>query len=419
MTTDADIVVVGAGAAGLAAAAELAALGRSVILLEAAGQIGGRARTVEPVPGLPFDLGASFIHAADAGNPWADLALAVGARPQADPRHRLLAADGIAAAPAELLQLLAGLDDLKQRIAALATGGTAAVAEAVPPAHPQAGYLRSWAGAWICGEDAAAVDAADWAQSRAGQDWLLPDGYGRLVTRFGRHLPVRLGHAVERILVGGGRVRVLGRWGAVDAGAAIVTVPVGVLLDGRPVFEPGLPDAVRSALEGVRPGLLMKIGLQLADAGRELGDDVYLSGHGDAPASLLFHMRGFGRPMAMAFAGGALARELEAAGEAAAFAHARAALGEILGHAAVRAVAPLAVSQWGRDPLARGSYSVARPGCAPARAVLQRPIHERIWLAGEACDSDGWAATVAGAYLSGRRAARAASAARRTVAIPP
>lgn len=413
MPGDVDVAIVGAGAAGLAAAAALRTAGLSFALLEAAGRIGGRVLTVEPFPGLPFDLGASFVHAADRGNPWADIALALDARPRIDRRRRLLVADGRMADADAHAVLAAGIERLKDRIDVLAGGGIAAVGEAVAPDDPLAAYLRAWAGAWICGEEAASVDARDWADARAGEDWLLPDGYGRLVERFAHGLPARLGHPVERIVAGGRSVRLEGPWGALRARASIVTVPVGVLLEGRPAFSPALPADILAALAGLRPGLLMKIGLRLGNAGRGLGDDVYLSGYGPAPATMLFHLRGFGRPVAMAFAGGDLARALEAAGEDAAFTHARELLGQILGHDAVRDVAPLAVSMWGRDPLARGSYSVARPGQAQARQVLNRPIHDRIWLAGEACDTGGWAATVAGAYLTGRRAA---AAARRTVA---
>ena len=63
---------------------------------------------------------------------------------------------------------------------------------------------------------------------------------------------------------------------------------------------------------------------------------------------------------------------------------------------------------WGMDPFALGSYAVARPGAAAMRAVLGLPLADRVLFAGEACAGDGWAATVAGAHLSGKRAARAA-----------
>ncbi|SVD15700.1 uncharacterized protein METZ01_LOCUS368554, partial [marine metagenome] len=58
-----DIVIVGAGAAGLAAAKELQRLEHDFLLLEASHRIGGRAYTEELIPGMPFDLGAHWIMA--------------------------------------------------------------------------------------------------------------------------------------------------------------------------------------------------------------------------------------------------------------------------------------------------------------------------------------------------------------------
>jgi len=57
------------------------------------------------------------------------------------------------------------------------------------------------------------------------------------------------------------------------------------------------------------------------------------------------------------------------------------------------------------DPFGLGSYSVARPHAADERRALATPLAERIYFAGEAASTDGWAATVAGAYFSGRNAA--------------
>src|SRR4051812_29043694 len=61
---DIDIVVVGAGAAGLAAAKEIRAAGHSFALLEARPRIGGRAFTDTSL-GVPFDAGAEYIHWAE------------------------------------------------------------------------------------------------------------------------------------------------------------------------------------------------------------------------------------------------------------------------------------------------------------------------------------------------------------------
>ncbi|MFL5036351.1 MAG: FAD-dependent oxidoreductase, partial [Microvirga sp.] len=67
-----DVAIVGAGAAGLAAAKELRKAGRSFVVLEARARIGGRAYTDDTL-GIPFDAGAQYIHWAER-NPWKKIA---------------------------------------------------------------------------------------------------------------------------------------------------------------------------------------------------------------------------------------------------------------------------------------------------------------------------------------------------------
>jgi monoamine oxidase len=112
----------------------------------------------------------------------------------------------------------------------------------------------------------------------------------------------------------------------------------------------------------------------------------------------------------LAFVGGDLARELERAGEAAAGAFALEPLLEIFGSSLKSHLRGVRQTRWGGDPFALGSYAAARPGGARMRAVLAQTVADRLLFAGEACAAGGWAATVAGAHLSGQRAAREALA---------
>ena len=65
MAAETDVAIVGAGAAGIAAARKLAAAGRRVVILEAADRVGGRCITDTATFGMPFDLGAHWLHAPD------------------------------------------------------------------------------------------------------------------------------------------------------------------------------------------------------------------------------------------------------------------------------------------------------------------------------------------------------------------
>ena len=72
-TSDLDVVVIGAGAAGVGAATRLAKSGMRHLVLEARDRAGGRAWTVDVAPGLPVDLGCGWLHSAET-NPWAGIA---------------------------------------------------------------------------------------------------------------------------------------------------------------------------------------------------------------------------------------------------------------------------------------------------------------------------------------------------------
>ena len=116
------------------------------------------------------------------------------------------------------------------------------------------------------------------------------------------------------------------------------------------------------------------------------------------------------RDAAIVFVGGAQARQLEEEGTASRRRlRAVSALAEIYGNELRGLLARSSVTRWGKDPFARGSWSMATPGNADKRLVLAQPHHDRVLFAGEATDPV-WATRVGGAYASGLRAAREALA---------
>ena len=156
-------------------------------------------------------------------------------------------------------------------------------------------------------------------------------------------------------------------------------------------------------------GAYTKVGLRL-DPGRidlkALGDAVSVARKGADDLTIYFEVSPFGRPLAVANLGGDGARALCEAGEPAAVAEVTDRLVAILGSQARGVVIGGRLAGWWTDAFARGSYSIAKPGHADARADLQVPIGDRIFLAGEAL-AGGGAMTVGGASLDGERAGRA------------
>jgi monoamine oxidase len=404
---DVDVIVIGAGAAGLAATRSLLAAGCRVAMLEARNRIGGRVWT-EPWHGLGFDHGASFIHA-EQMNPWTTIARHLRVATEIDPRRRLLFIGARLASEPELAAFVAArAQAVHQVIEAAKTGRAVSIAEAVQGSGPWSAQAQVALGPWLLGVENEAADAADFADGVSGRDRLVGIGFGRLVTLYGRGVPVTLNAAARRIDYRGPGVVVETAAGRLGGRLAVVTLPVGVLAAERVRFEPALPLDRLRAIDALPMGLLTKIALFFEGDPFGHGDTFYLHRRTVDQRAALYMMRPCGQDVVVAFLGGSLARELEHAGEAAAGTFALEPLLEIFGSSLRQHLRGVRQTRWGIDPFATGSYAVARPGCAAMRAVLAKPLADRLLFAGEACAGDGFAATVAGAHLSGRRAAREA-----------
>jgi monoamine oxidase len=418
-----DVVVIGAGVAGLAAAHALRAAGRDVIVLEASSRIGGRAWTTHPAElgGDPFDHGAAWLHAADH-NKLVPIARAAGETlfdSDAARQERVWTGPGFAT-ETEAAALDRAWDSYDRKGAELAHGPDrplAAIADALGD-DPWAATIEAWQGPVIDAAEPSDISLADWhANELAGGNLMIPDGLGTFVARRLGPLAgdVRCGIAATHLAWDGAGVRVETTSGTLDAGAAIVTVSTAVLAAGAIRFTPGLPDGTAQAIENLPLGCAVKVALRASGADR-LGLPPHtalqrrLARRGDP--FMVFNAWPFGRDHVIGWIGGDAGRALVREGAAAAEAFARAHLREMFGAAADRAFAPGAlVTGWDRDRFIGGAYSNARPGHAAARAALAAPLADgRLIFAGEATHV-GMAGTVGGAWETGLRAAQQVHAA--------
>ena len=394
------MAIVGAGAAGIAAARRLLDRGRRVLLVEALPRIGGRAHSVVRA-GLPLDLGCGWLHSAER-NPLADLAEARG-----------VVVDRSDAAWQRQLRNI-GAPLATQRAAATAYEALSERLRADPPASDRVSDALSQDDPWrpyvdglssfVNGAETDRLSAADFlAYEDAASDlnWRLPSGYGAFIAGLGEDVPVALDTQVSAIRHRDGIVLETNR-GTIRAAAAIVTASTAMLAAGRIRFEPSTDDHLHAAAH-LPLGLADKVFLSLARP-EGVPAESHLLGRYDRAETGSYYLRPFGRPIIEAFLGGEHARGLEAAGEAAAVAFAVEELRDLLGADVARGLSPLAVTRWAQEPTIGGSYSHALPGHADARATLARPVGERLCFAGEACSAHDFS-TAHGAWASGIAAA--------------
>ena len=414
MKSDFDVVIVGAGAAGLAAADRLAGSGLEAVVVEARGRIGGRAETVQlaaagdPAAAFPVDRGCGWLHSADI-NPLVPLIEAAGFALDRTPAAWQRPAEERHFPVAEQRRFAEAADAFEARVeAAAATGIDRPAAELLEPGNRWNPLLDAIS-SYHNGAEFDRVSLLDYAAYQDTEvNYRVRDGYGAALARLGASANVILHCPVTAIDHGGKAVGIETARGRLNARAVIIAVPTPHLAEARIRITPALPAKVEAA--GHLPlGLANKafIGLPAPEA---FTVGARFLGNIRRTETASYHVRPFGRPYIEAYVGGRNARALEAAGEGALIAFALDELRSLLGADVVRDFRPLAETAWARDPHALGGYSHALPMHAGARAVLAEPIDGRLFWAGEATHPAAFS-TAHGAWLSGRRAAEEALAA--------
>lgn len=438
-----DVLVLGAGVAGLACAGVLSSGGRTVHVVDARDRVGGRILTLRPdgAP-LPVELGAEFVH----GRPPGLLALLAEARttpvPVQQARWRA-AADGLRPAPWEE----DGLDDVLDGLDARRD-----------PDRSFAAYLAEWARAHPHGERAVrqarefveGFHAADVARigecalahetqaaSDDGEDEIdfrIPDGYDRvpahLHARLGDVVALHLGTRATHVRWSRGRVAVRTRRGDADgptlrARALVVALPLAVLQAGEGehgavAFDPPLDDRKREAMSKLTTGAARRIVLHFAERFWEddgllapgvtehAADIGFLQAPAGAPVPIWWTSNPVREPVLTGWIGGPRAERLAGHSERNVRELALDSLAAALHLPRERVDRQLRAAytyDWSRDPFARGAYSYALVGGGAARAVLAEPCDSTLFWAGEATYAAGASGTVHGAIASGYRAA--------------
>lgn len=422
-----DVLVIGAGIAGLAAAQAVTRAGRTCAVLEARDRVGGRVWTSHGWADLPVDLGASWLHGTD-GNPVYDeanrLSIAstvfdVGSfEGQGSGEYYL--ADGRPADADRIDERVSRILTTLERTAGTAAAGRTslrAALDALPAglreqarAPEVAAALTDYAGDFGATPETLALAALDEDDSFPGAQRVFAGGYGRLTDRMADGLPVRTGTAVTAVsLRDPDRVAVettAGRW---RAGKVILTVPLGVLKSGALRFDPPLPAGHATAVDRIGMGHFEKLVLRFENAFWDDVDQIQVLGTPGQPFTGWYNLhRVTGQPVLMALNGGAAAIAASALPLSGKTAMAAETLAAVYRDRFRPPVGAQATDWWG-DEFSRGSYSFTAVGSGESdRDALAEPIGERLWIAGEASHPT-LHSTVHGAWLSGRAAAEQAA----------
>jgi len=428
-----DVIVIGAGVAGLVAAAELAEAALSVTIVEARERIGGRIYSVAGPKGFPIELGAEFIH----GRPSEIVhTLRHGKIPITEVKGKNWCVDNNRLISCDLFE---EVDDILQQMKD--DGSDESFASFLSRCCPEASAKgKQRALSYVSG-----FNAAD--PARVSVHWLIHQMRAEEETEGDRAFRARGGYAsllklleqrlakagvkvwtktiVRRVtwIPGKTEIEAVGCEGTVllHAKRVLVTVPVGVLQarpgeSGAIEFCPTLPQDKLRSIAGIEMGKVLRIVLQFR---RRFWSEIHPQG--DERKSLINMSFLFSQddwfptwwtampetvPIITGWAADECAARLES-DTLPIVMRALQRLGALLGVGTAkmeRMLNDAYFHDWQIDPYSRGAYSYAKVGASEAPAILARPVQDTLFFAGEASDVTGNNGTVHGAIASGRRA---------------
>ena len=412
MSTQTDVVIIGAGAAGLSAAKELSSQDVSFVVVEASHRIGGRAYSEEIAPDVWFDLGCAYLVAGpnaktreDERNPLIDFANSQGAVIEQYLHESRYIYNGRPLESPEAQARKQFYNDCEKAIRSAAEGGDdCAISDLVNLESPYATQYMDMMAVTVPKD----LDESSAADFHFGVEehinFNTQRGYGNLVAAWGSDVDVSLNTRVESVDWSGKEVLVNTNKGPIRGRCVISTVSTGILAAQHIHFIPRLPDWKMDAIQELTMGAENKIGVHFTkDVFAPEASGYYQVWSDDAHGAYV-DVNLVSTNVVTVFIGGRFSIWMEQQGQQAAREFAVDRIAEIFGNDIRQSAGRSIATAWVTDPWTLGSYASANPGQFHQRESLPLPIDNKLFFAGEAtARANG---TCHGAFWSGVRAAR-------------
>ena len=413
--TNPDVVIIGAGIAGLEAAKTLLNKGVSFLVVEANYRIGGRVHTNNKIFGVPFDTHAHWMMV-PRKNPLIDYAKEVGFNIYEDLGKQKYFVGDREASKDELADLSITYKAFNKKIKESVYSGAVGEDDNARTALGEDFFKRPWGytvasdyGVWNMAQNSEDWSPNDWWNSIGGDDWFCAEGYGSVVAHYGQDVPVALGTAVREIGWHSDGVKVVTSVGTINAKAAILTVSVGVLAANHIKFTPQLPVEKQEAIDGIDMAIMNYIGLHFSDDVFNFGPDTYVYQQQADENGVGYLANLNNTNLVYGYVGGDQARALEKEPMDTAIAYGLDGMKSLLGNDIQKKFIKGFATACGQIPLYEGAYSTAKPGKQPMRAVLRATLASKLFFSGEATHRVQWGSVNGGLY-SGRDSANQAVA---------
>lgn len=415
-----NVIVVGAGMAGLAAANELEAKGFEVLVLESRDRSGGRIWTDYSLD-VPVDLGAAWIHG-KSKNPITRLAKKSGVKtaPSSYDKSLLLDDNGKRISPLQQVLNAGRANRILPRLKRLAKrlDKDISVAEGVKMILEESGMksgeirflnrhlieFQAMNGANL--QEQSLFALIDGPSEFSGGDLVFPEGYSQVFEHMAQGIHIKYREIVTEINHDDHGVTVKTNKDTYEADAVVVTLPLGVLKAGKVKFNPELPDFMKRSIADIRVGLFNKIAMRFNETFWNPDCDMIelVSDRSDFVCQFLNWRKYSREPILIACFAADTAREWERVSDDEVAVRMDALLKKLFGSSVSKPVASC-ITRWGQDEFSLGAYTVVDPGATARKFdALAEPVG-RLSLAGEATARLNQG-TVPGAYLSGVRAAQ-------------